>query len=187
MFKTKSTYCIFFLLAALLLSCNKDKDEVDGKALIQKYNLAGTYSAQITPAYMGTTPMASGEHIVYLEDAGNGQLRLHYEKFRAEPMPFEMTVDITMTVKQGPGNTVVLEGSKGTFKAEPPNGEEIDPDDLPDGIQLPEGSEGGLFSDQAAVSGIFAEVEKDGRKAWRYDLKLTPGVPLPIEILIYTK
>ncbi|MGC4233553.1 MAG: hypothetical protein QM594_11290 [Niabella sp.] len=187
MFKAKYTYWLSLFFCLLILSCSKDKDELDGKGLIQKYSLAGSYAAQITPAFMGTNPVASGEHTVYIDDMGDGRLRLHYEKFRAEPMPFEMTVDIILNVKQGPNNTLLLEGNKGIFKADPPNGEAIDPDDMPGGIQLPEGSEGGLSSDQATISGSYGEIEKDGQNAWRYELKLTPGVPLPIEILIYTK
>jgi hypothetical protein len=96
-------------------------------------------------------------------------------------------VDITLNVTAGPNNTVIFEGKNGTFRAEPPNGEEIDPNELPDGIQLPEGSEGGLSSDQASIEGQFAQISKDGQTVWRYDLNLTPGLPLPIQILIYTK
>jgi len=184
--KHKNLYRYCILLFITILSCTKDKEE-DGQSLIEKHGLAGTFTAQITPAFMGTNPMTSGEHTVYFENVGNGRLRLHFEKFQAESMPFEMTVDITMAVKAGPNNTVLFEGNKGTFKAEPPNGEEIDPEDIPDGIQLPEGSEGGLSSDQASIKGSYAEIEKDGQTAWRYDLDVTPGVPLPIQILIYTK
>ncbi len=136
---------------------------------------------------MGTNPVASGEHTIYFDDLGDGRLRLHFEKFQAGAMPFEMTVNIVMNVKEGPGHTVLFEGSNGTFKAEPPNGETVDPEDFPDGIQLPDGAEGGLSSTQATISGSYGEIEKEGQKALRYDLKLTSGIPLPIEILIYTK
>lgn len=175
-----------FIITIAVAGCKKDNED-NAQALIEKHGLVGTFTAQITPAFMGTSPMTSGEHTVYFEDLGNGKIRMHYEKFQADPMPFEMTVDITMDVKAGSNNTVIVEGKNGTFRAEPPNGEEIDPDDLPDGIQLPEGSEGGLSSNQASVSGTFAQIEKDGQTAWRYDLNVIPGVPLPIEILIYTK
>jgi len=169
-----------------IVSCKKDKQE-DSLSLIERHGLSGTFTAQITPTFMGTNPITSDEHSVYFEDAGNGRLRMHYEKFRASPMPFEMSVDIIMTVKAGPDNTVLFEGGGGTFKAEPPNGEEIDPNDIPEGIQLPEESLGGLSSDKATITGTYAEVEKEGQKAWRYDLKLTPGIPLPIEVVIYSK
>lgn len=186
MFKRKCVYGLYLLLGMLVLSCSKDNDGMDGKELILKYNLAGSYSAQITPAFMGTNPVASGEHTIYFDDLGNGRLRLHFEKFQAGVMPFEMTVDIVMNVKKGPAHTVLFEGSNGTFKAEPPNGETVDPEDFPDGIQLPDGAEGGLSSTQATISGSYGEIEKEGQRALRYDLTLTPGIPLPIEILIYT-
>lgn len=173
-------------LGIAMLSCKKNNGN-DAQSLIEKHGLAGTFIAQITPAFMGTNPMASGEHTVHFDDLGNGKLRMHFEKFQAAPMPFEMTVDITLNVTAGPNNTVIFEGKNGTFRAEPPNGEEIDPNELPDGIQLPEGSEGGLSSDQASIEGQFAQISKDGQTVWRYDLNLTPGLPLPIQILIYTK
>lgn len=177
---------LLFFIGISISSCSKDDDN-DGQSLIEQYGLAGTYTAQITPSFMGSNPMASGEHTVYFEDLGNGKLRMHFEKFQADPMPFEMTVDISMSVKQGPNNSILLEGTGGSFKALPPSGEEIDPEEVPGGIQLPPGSEGGLSSDQASIIGTYTEIEKDGQKALRYDLNLTPGVPLPIEILIYTK
>ncbi|HMR19543.1 MAG TPA: hypothetical protein PKA53_09620, partial [Sphingobacterium sp.] len=55
------------------------------------------------------------------------------------------------------------------------------------GIHLPPGSEGGFSSNQASISGTFGKIEKEGQTTPRYNLKLVPGVPLPIEILIYTK
>ncbi|MEA4917402.1 hypothetical protein [Proteiniphilum sp.] len=187
MIKRKYTYWLGLFFGLVLISCSKDNDGMDGKELIQKYDLAGTYTAQITPAFMGTNPVASGEHTIYFDDLGDGRLRLHFEKFRVGSMPFEMNVDIVMNVKEGSGNTVLFEGSNGTFKADPPNGGEIDPDDLPDGIQLPDGAEAGLYSNKATISGAYGEIEKNGQKALHYDLKLIPGVALPIEILIYTK
>lgn len=185
--RIKNTLWIGVLISLQFVSCSKDKNEANGDAIIKKYNLAGTYIAQITPAYMGTTPMASGAHTVQFQDLGNGELRMYFEKFRAEPMPFEMTADITMKVEKGVNNLVAFEGANGVFRAEPPNGQSIDPNDIPDGIKLPEGSENGLSSRQATVLGTYAEIEKEGQKTLRFDLKLTPGVPLPIEILIYTK
>ncbi|MBD1431365.1 hypothetical protein H8B06_00885 [Sphingobacterium sp. DN00404] len=179
-------WMLLFFIGVSISSCSKEDDN-DGQSLIEQYGLAGTYTAQIIPSFMGSNPMASGEHTVYFEALGDGRLRMLYEKFRADPMPFEMTVDINMSVKQGPNNSILLEGTGGTFKALPPKGEETDPEDIPDGIQLPPGSEGGVSSDQASITGTYAEIEKDGQKALRYDLNLTPGVPLPIEILIYTK
>lgn len=135
---------------------------------------------------MGTSPVATDEHNIQVEDLGNGKIRLSYEKFRAAPMPFEMSVNIVLSVSQGPGNTLLLEGKDGSFLATPPDGDPIDPDDIPSGIQLPDGAEGGMSSDHATIAGIYGEIEKDGQKAWRYDLDLTPGIALPIQVLIYT-
>jgi len=179
---------LFRMVAALLplAACNKDNGE-DALSLIERHGLAGAFAAQITPTFMGESPMASGEHTVHFEATGDGRLRMHFEKFRAAPMPFEMTVDIVMEAKPGPDGTVLLEGGEGTFRAAPPNGGAIDPGDAPAGIQLPPGSESGLSSTEAAISGRYAEVEMDGQTAWRYDLRLSPGVPLPIEVLICTK
>ena len=179
-------YLLLLFVVGSVFSCKKDSED-DGQNLIEKHELAGIFIAQITPTFMGTNPIASGEHTIHMEDVGNGKLRLHYEKFRIDPMPFEMSVDITMDVKPGPNNSVLLEGTNGSFKASPPNGESIDPEDVPGGIQLPPGAEGGLSSDQASITGTFAEIGKEGEIAWRYDLKLTPGVPLPIQVMIYSK
>ncbi len=177
---------ILYLASSIIIfSCKKNKEE--SSDLVQEFGLSGIYNAQITPAFMGTTPMASGEHTINIEDAGNGKIRLHYNKFREPEMPFEMTVDITMTVKRGSGNTLVLEGKDGLFRADPPDGEEINPDDIMPGIQLPDGAEKGLKSNQATIKGSYGEIEKHGVKAMRFDLDLTPGVPLPVQILIYTK
>lgn len=177
---------VFFILGCVMLfSCKKDKkDDAD---LVKEYALAGTYIAQITPSFMGTTPMASGEQTIYIEDAGDGKIRLQYNKFREQGMPFEMTVDITMTVKRGSANTLVLEGKNGLFRADPPDGGSINPDDIMPGIQLPDGAEAGMISNNAIITGLYGEIEKDGIKMPRFDLVLTPGLPLPVQISIYTK
>jgi hypothetical protein len=168
-----------------LLSCKKDND--DGQSLVEKYGLSGTFTARITPSFMGTNPVATGEHQIRFEDLGDGRIRMFFEKFRADPMPFEMTVDITMTVKKGPGNSLVLEGKDGIFRADPPDGNTIEPDDFIPGIQLPDGAENGMSSSQASISGTYEETEKDGEKALRYNLNVNPGLPLPIQVLIYTR
>lgn len=175
------------LLASIsMFSCKKgEQDNTPDPAAIQ--SMTGSFSTQITPAFMGTSPMATGEHTIHISDLGNGQLRLKFDKFQAAPMPFEMTVDIVMSVTNGPANSKLLTGKNGSFKAVPPNDGSIDPNTIPRGIQLPPGAENGLSSDKATLSGVFAEIEKDGEKKWRYDLQLSPGVPLPIEVLIYSK
>lgn len=178
------------LLVLLILSVSfwgcSDSDDESGQDLITSYQLAGTYRAQITPTFMSSSPITTGEHTIKIEDLGNGSIRLFFDKFQKEPMPFQMTVDINMKVSKGSGNTLVLTGENGTFKAEPPSGGAIDPNDVPPGIQLPEGSEGGMTSSKATIKGKFGEIEKDGKTAMRFDLDLTPGIALPIQILIYT-
>lgn len=172
----------------LLLGLSGCKDDSDDSAdnLIEQYQLVGTYRAQITPAFMGTTPMTTGEHTIKIEDLKNGTIRLHFYNFKKDPMPFLMTVDIQMKVRKGAGNSLVLVGDNGTFRADPPNGNSVNPGDIPSGIQLPDGAEKGMASSQAKIKGVFAEIEKDGKKSLRFDLDLTPGVALPIQILIYT-
>lgn len=182
-FTTK--WLVLFLLLGSFWGCS-DSDDENGQSLITSYQLAGTYRAQITPSFMGSSAITTGEHTIRIEDLKNGSVRLFFDKFQKEPMPFQMTVDINMKVSKGSGNTLILAGTDGTFKAEPPNGGTIDPDDIPPGIQLPEGAEGGMTSSKATIKGKFGEIEKDGKKAMRFDLDLTPGIALPIQILIYT-
>ncbi|MBX2922547.1 MAG: hypothetical protein KF746_10180 [Chitinophagaceae bacterium] len=176
----------FFSAGLLFAACKKDKNE-SASDLIKQYKIAGTYSAQITPSFMGTNPVATGEHPIRFEDLGDGRIRMFFEKFRQDPMPFMMTVDIIMTVKKGPGNSLVLEGKDGIFRADPPDGNAIDPDDFIPGIQLPDGAENGMASSQSSISGTYEETEKDGEKALRYNLNVNPGLPLPIQVLIYTR
>lgn len=185
-FTIVTTCWIIFLSTVFVVSCKKDK-EPSSADLIKEYGLAGTYKAQITPSFMGTTPMASGEHTLKMEDIGNGKIRMYYNKFQEAGMPFEMTVDITMTVKRGASNSLLLEGKDGLFRADPPDGNTINPDDIMPGIQLPDGAENGMRSEQASITGTYSEMEKDGVKALRFDLNLTPGLPLPVQVLIYTK
>ncbi len=186
MIKSTKFLAMVLLSSITVLSCKKEgQDSIPDPVVIQ--TMTGSFSAQITPAFMGTNPMATGEHTVHITDLGKGQLRLKFDQFQAAPMPFEMTVDLVMSVTNGPSNSKLLEGKNGSFQAIPPNGGSIDPNTIPGGIQLPPGAEKGLSSDKATVSGVFAEIEKDGEKKWRYELKLSPGVPLPIEILIYSK
>jgi len=185
--KTQHTFWFVLFFAGLILpGCRKDKNE-NAADLIRQYQLAGTYKAQITPSFMGTSPIASGEHILHVEDLGDGRIRLFYDNFQEPEMPFAMSVDINMTVKKGGDNTLILEGKNGLFRADPPNGGSIDPDDVMPGIQLPDGAENGMRSDQASITGIYGEIEKDGSRALRFDLNLTPGLPLPVQVSIYTK
>ncbi|MBX3255430.1 MAG: hypothetical protein KF862_14910 [Chitinophagaceae bacterium] len=181
-----SRLCMILFMSISILSCKKDKEPTSA-ALIKQYALAGTYKAQITPSFMGTSAIASGEHTVRIEDLGDGRIRLLYDKFQKNPMPFVMTADITMTVKKGNNNTLLLEGKDGLFKADPPDGSGINPDDIMPGIQLPDGAENGMRSDQAGITGTYGEIEKEGVTANRFDLNLTPGLPLPVQVFIYTK
>lgn len=176
-------------ICILLLGLSSCKDDSDDSVenLIEQYQLAGTYRAQITPSFMGTTPMTTGEHTIKIEDLKNGTIRLYFDNFKKDPMPFLMTVDIKMKVSKGSGNSLVLVGENGIFRADPPNGGSVNPEDIPSGIQLPEGAEKGMNSSQAQIKGLFGEIEKNGEKALRFDLDLTPGIALPIQILIYTR
>lgn len=167
------------------LGCSNSEDD-NSLDLITSYNLAGTYRAQITPSFMGASPITTDEHTIKIEDLKNGTIRLHFDNFKKNPMPFQMTVDISMSISKGTGNMLILTGENGTFRADPPSGGAIDPNDIPPGIQLPEGSEGGMASSKATIKGSFGEIEKDGKTAVRFDLDLTPGIALPIKILIYT-
>lgn len=182
-FRTK--WIVLFIFLGTFWGCSNSDDE-NGQDLIISYQLAGTYRAQITPTFMGSSPITTGEHTISIEDLGNGSIRLFFDKFQKNPMPFQMTVDINMKVSKGSGNTLLLSGENGTFKAEPPSGGAIDPNDIPPGIQLPEGAESGMKSSKASIKGNFGEIDKDGNTAMRFDLDLTPGIALPIQILIYT-
>lgn len=175
------------LLLTVMTACKKDDKAASAPELIRKYELAGRYAAQISPVFMGTMPMASGTHELLVEDLGDGRIRLFFDKFQEAPMPFMMSVDINLSVKDGGSNTLTLEGANGSFRADPPEGGSIDPDDMLPGIQLPEGAEGGMASSQASIKGTYSLLEKEGTTAMRFNLTLTPGLPLPIEILIYTK
>lgn len=176
---------LFLPLPGLFYACGGGEGRTPAE-LIRSYGLVGDYRAQITPSFMGTTAVATGEHTIHIADAGGGSIRLFFEGFRVEDMPFAMTVDIRMAVSEGGGNSLILNGDGGIFRADPPESGSVDPDELPSGIVLPEGGENGLYSDSATIRGIYGEIEKDGRTSYRFDLSLTPGIPLPIEVLIYT-
>lgn len=177
------------LFAALLpiFSCSEEEEDMGSKELIEHYHLAGKYLGQVTPALFGIAPITTGEHEMEFTDMGDGRLHLYYDHFQEPPMPFVMTVDIYITVKKAADNTLKLEGEKGTFRADVPEGKTaVDPKDAPPGITIPEGGEKGMISHQAAIIGNYGEIEKKGKKAERFDLKLSPGLPLPVRILIYT-
>ncbi len=177
------------LVAALLpvFSCSDEEKEMGSSELIEHYQLAGKYLGQVTPALLGINPITTGEKEMEFTDMGDGRLHLYYDHFKTPVMPFMMTVDIYMTVRMKADNTLAIEGEKGIFRADPPDGiTAVDPKDAPPGITIPEGSEGGLFSERATIEGSYGEIEKDGKKAMRFDLKLTPNIPLPVQILIYT-
>lgn len=181
-------FIVFAILTSLLsfTACTDEIDDMNASQLIDSYGLAGKYQGQVTPSFMGLAPITTGKKEMYFEKQSDGTLKLHFEGFREDPMPFVMTVDITIEVRKGSNNTLILSGKDGTFRADPPDGKPIDPSKVPPGIQLPEGTEGGMISNIASITGTYGEIEKDGEKALRFDLKLTPGLPLPVEILIYT-
>lgn len=97
-------WLVLFILSVSLWGCS-DSDDESGQDLITYYQLVGTYRAQITPTFMGSSPITTGEHTIRIEDLGNGNIRLFFDKFQKNPMPFQMTVDINMKVSKGSDNT----------------------------------------------------------------------------------
>ncbi len=178
-----SMLSMLVLVALMAASCSNNDDDSDSSAAVGM--VVGTYQATITPT-MGTKKMAQGPHLVVLEAInGNKQVRFHFEKFNAPMfdsdgklsatarMPFAVSVDFVMGVRREKDGTVRLQSVKGTFKAKPNGGKEVDPDKLPEGILPPDLK--GFDTDKAQASGSF----KDGK----LDLKVLPKI-LPVTIVI---
>ncbi|MGV8093674.1 MAG: hypothetical protein AB2L24_17585 [Mangrovibacterium sp.] len=170
-----------------LSSCSKEVEEENSASLIKKYGLAGKYRFQVIPTLMGTVPMTTGTIDGTLTDEGNGVLRLRFTRFNAPPMPFNMTVDLQMTFTESSRGLHVhnVEG-KSFFDADPPEGvDEIDPDDVPGGMEIPsEALKEGLHSNgKSVVSGEYKPAP-DG--TMQFDLELDPAVGLPVIIRIET-
>ncbi|MGO3654850.1 MAG: hypothetical protein ACTJFN_10825 [Sphingobacterium sp.] len=168
----------------MLSSCSKEGEDIGGSTLIKQYGMTGKYRFQVIPAMMGTIPIATGTVDGTVTDEGNGILRLRFTGFRASPMPFEMSVDSRFSVTEtSKGLMVHNVDGKGYFDANPP-ADGFDPDDDP-GFEIPdEALEQGLHSNgNSKISGVF-EKNPNGSGTMQYDLKLDPGVALPVVVVI---
>lgn len=181
----KLTYFLFILLSGLILfSCSKEDEETSGSTLIKQYGLTGQYRFQVIPTMMGTIPIATGTVDGTVSDEGNGILRLRFNGFRANPMPFEMSVDASFTISETAKGLLVqnIEG-KSFFDADPPAGG-ADPDVDP-GFEIPEEAlKKGLHSN--GNSKLTGTIDKNPNRsgAMQYDLKLDPAVSLPVVVII---
>lgn len=178
------TLLILLFGTFLLSSCSKDVDEIKPKTLFEQYDLLGKYRFRVTPLMMGTMPITTGKIDGTITDEGNGILRLRYNKFRANPMPFEMTVDLQFTITEKENEFTVhnVEG-KSFFNADPP-AEGVGPIDIP-GIELPPGAEHqGLKSNGKSKISGFIKKTVDPSDSIKFNLKLDPAVGLPVVISI---
>lgn len=179
----KSSVLLLLFMAFMAASCSNNNEETGGSSAVGV--VTGTYQATITPT-MGTKQMAQGPHIVVLEALNNNQqVRFHFEKFNAPMfdsdgklsatarMPFAVSGDFVMDVKRQKDGSVQLQSVKGTFKAEPYDTNEVDPNKIPEGVLPPNLK--GFDTDRAQASGVF----KDGK----LDLKVSPNI-LPVTIVI---
>lgn len=132
---------------------------------------------------MDVKPIATGKHEIVIEDLGNGEVRLTFEQFQEPPMPFMMSMDLKISVKRGDTSTLNLEGKNGIFKAESPSGGAIDPNDVPSGVVIPEGSENGMNSEKATVTGVYKIQDAQNGQ---FELKVVPGIPMPVHVVIKT-
>ncbi|WP_312137077.1 hypothetical protein [Sphingobacterium sp.] len=177
---------LLFGLAGIIFfsSCSKNDDDVGGDTLIKRYGLTGKYRFQVTPTMMELFPVTTGSIDGTVTDEGNGVLRLRFSKFRANPMPFDMTVDAQFTVAETAKGLKIhnVEGT-GYFDADPPAGG-TKPGENP-GFEIPEEAlQQGLHSNgKAKITGLF-EKNPDGSGSMQYDLKLDPGVALPVVVMI---
>lgn len=191
--KTTKRHGIFIMLLATLFlftNCSEELDDLNGASIIEQQNIAGKYIVQITPMLMGMAPMTTGEHEAELIHEGNGVLRLKFSGFREKPMPFEMSVDIRMKAKPGSEGGMLIENIGGDFDADLPKGVDvINPDDAPDGIQIPEEAlKSGLHSKGASeITGKYRKMTINGKEAMNFDWKLNPNVGLPVVVAIQTK
>lgn len=176
---------LMLLLSGLIFSsCSKEDDDTRGSTLIKQYGLTGKYRFQVMPTMMGTIPIATGTVDGTVTDDGNGVLRLRFSGFRANPMPFEMSVDAQFTVSEtAKGLMIQSIDGKGFFDADPPVGG-VDPNDDP-GFEIPEEAlQQGLHSNgKSKISGVF-EKNPNGSGTMQYDLKLDPGIALPVIVII---
>lgn len=179
-------------------SCNKDAEQIDGAALIKKYELAGNWKIMVSPKLMGIVPMTTGTVDGTITDEGNGIIRLAFDRFQEAPMPFQMTVRLRMKAKAGPQGELILENvadGHQTFDADPPIGSDgVSPDDAPPGIEIPDGAlEKGLHSNGiSSVSGVCRYEQATTVKGVTYKagmrliLNLDPNVGLPVVVAITT-
>lgn len=186
--RTKKIWILGILLIGLspsFTSCSNDDDGPSSVSLIEEYNLPGTYSIEISSAFMGNTPIASGTHQAVMTNEGNGILRLQFGGFNTPPMPFVMSVDVQMTFNKSNQKLIVhnVDGNS-YFDANVPPGVEIDPNNLPPGLELPpEALENGLHSNgNSIVSGEYKML--DG--TMQFNLDIDPAIGLPIIINIKT-
>ncbi len=181
----KLTYFLFFLLSGLMLfSCSKEDEDTGGSTLIKQYGLTGQYRFQVIPTMMGTIPIATGTVDGTVSDEGKGVLRLRFNGFRANPMPFEMSVDASFTISETAKGLLVqnVEG-KSYFDADPPAGG-ADPDVDP-GFEIPEEAlKKGLHSNGKSKLTGTIDKNPNGSGAMQYDLKLDPAVSLPVVVII---
>jgi len=90
---------LFIAMSVCLVSCSDDDDKAPGSAeLIQKHDLPGTYSIEISPSFMGGIPVSSGTYEAAITNEGDGVLRLNFGGFQALPMPFVMSADVQFTL-----------------------------------------------------------------------------------------
>lgn len=181
----KLTYLLLLLLSGLMLfSCSKEDEDTGGTTLIKQYGLTGQYRFQVIPTMMGTIPIATGTVDGIVSDEGNGVLRLRFNGFRANPMPFEMSVDASFTISETAKGLLVqnVEG-KSFFDADPPAGG-ADPDGDP-GFEIPEEAlKIGLHSNGKSKLTGTIDKNPNGSGAMQYDLKLDPAVSLPVVVII---
>jgi len=168
----------------MLFSCSKEDEDTGGSTLIKQYGLTGQYRFQVIPTMMGTIPIATGTVDGAVSDEGNGILRLRFNGFRANPMPFEMSVDASFTISETAKGLLVqnVEG-KSFFDADPPAGG-ADPDKDP-GFEIPEEAlKKGLHSNGKSKLTGTIDKNPNGSGAMQYDLKLDPAVSLPVVVII---
>lgn len=192
--KTAKRHSIFTMLLATLFlftNCSKELEDLNGASIIEQQNLAGKYIIQISPKLMGLAAITTGEHEAELIHEGDGILRLKFSGFREKPMPFQMSVDIRMRAKPGSNGGLLIENIGGDFDADLPDGVDvIDPNDAPDGIEIPEDAlVNGLHSNgQSTITGKYHMINTpNGKDAMNFDWQLQPNVGLPVVVAIQTK
>ncbi len=168
----------------LFQSCKKD--EINNEQIIEEYGLTGNFIFEVKPTLvLGNTVLTKGEIEGLVTHEGNGVLRLRFAKFNASPMPFEMTVDLQMTLLDRKDFIQVnnLKGKSNFIAIKPEDSGDINPDDVPGGFELTEEQlKNGISSKgNSEVKGTIKKLE-DGNI--QYDLTLDPKVGLPITIKI---